>query len=370
MAYKRNNVWEEDTEAFSESQTESILDKCRLDVVGETATHFLMYCPFHGNTDSPALALSKTKGVYNCFNPACGAAGGIRRLIAHQQPKLNPFQIERLIINSKHDNVTPFADRLKAVMAEEPEFVEFPQEQLTKLKLALPGSIAERYMIEERGFTTETLDYFDVGYSVNQNMVIVPMHDPKGNPIGLIGRTPSKTDKRFKNSTNLPKSKTVWNFHRAKKHDTLIVTEASYDSMRVHQAGYPGTGALLGGSISEWHKQQIDRTFSTIIIMTDFDKRLPPKSNCSLCKDREPDEFGIRCVGHRPGRELGRSIVRAFPHKKILWAAYDDTCVYPHGAKDVGDLTDAEIRQCIKNAVSNIDYVFWEIEDQDLLTQS
>jgi len=189
------------------------------------------------------------------------------------------------------------------------------------------------------------------------------MHDPKGMPIGLIGRTPSHTDKRFKNSTNLPKSKTTWNFHRAKRTgDTVIVCEASYDAMRIHQAGYPNVVALLGGHVTPYHLEQLGRHFSTIIIMTDFDKK-QYRANCRACKNRKFKHNEVRCKGHRPGRELGHQIADALSHKRILWATYDDKCVFPNGAKDASDMTDDEIRQCLKNAISHVEYSLWDIED-------
>lgn len=214
-------------------------------------------------------------------------------------------------------------------------------------------SPAHTYMIG-RGFDEDTLDYFKIGYSAKQNMVVVPMHDPNGMPIGLIGR--SIADKRFKNSTGLPKAKTCWNFHRAKRTgDTVIVCEASFDAMRIHQAGYPNVVALLGGHVTDMHLAQLSRTFSKIIIMTDFDHK-QYRPNCRMCNYK-------KCRGHRPGRDLGRAIQSRLPNKRVLWAAYDDTCVYPHDAKDAGDMTDNEIRQCLKNAISNLEYTQWSIED-------
>jgi hypothetical protein len=35
---------------------------------------------------------------------------------------------------------------------------------------------------------------------------------------------------------------------------------------------------------------------------------------------------------------------------------YSDKEVYPHEAKDAGDLTDEEIKYCIKNAKSYVEY--------------
>ena len=59
------------------------------------------------------------------------------------------------------------------------------------------------------------------------------------------------------------------------------------------------------------------------------------------------------------GRELGHSIAGRLRNKNLLWASYEYGKVYPHGAKDAGDMTDEEIKACIKNAVSDIEYRSW-----------
>lgn len=308
------------------------------------------------------MAIDKSNGMYHCFNPSCEMSGTLLELLKLRKG-LNPFQAQRAVIKYANVHSTPFADRLAEAMKSDPDFVEFPQVVLDKMKADFPGSVGEDYMLS-RGFEYNTLDFFDVGYSDKKNMVIVPMHDPKGMPIGLIGRTPSHTDKRFKNSVNLPKSKTAWNFHRAKTHgDTVIVCEASYDAMRVHQAGYPNVVALLGGHVTSFHLAQIARTFSKVIIMTDFDKKIY-RPNCRMCRGVTVDGKHKECWGHRPGRDLGRSIVKGIPNLKTMWAAYDSTCVYPHGAKDAGDMTDEEIRHCLRNAISNLEYSQWKIEEE------
>jgi DNA primase len=335
-------------------QTEALLEECRVEVVTDTFTHFLCLCPWHGNTETPALAVDKVRGVYHCFNPSCDRSGTLETMIETLLHK-NIFQAKRMIATYKNNNFKPVNKRLEEAMMIEPDFVEFSQAALDKLKADFPGSIAQDYM-RGRGFEDETLDYFDVGYSGKKNMVTVPMHDPKGMPVGLIGRTPSATDKRFKNSVGLPKAKTAWNFHRAKRHgDTIIVCEASYDAMRIHQSGYPNVIALLGGSVTEHHAAQIARNFARIILMTDFDKK-QYKPNCRACN------YEV-CRGHRPGRDLGRAIIKAVPNKQVLWASYDDEFVYPRGVKDASDMTDAEIRTCLKNAIPNLTYIEWNIEE-------
>ncbi len=76
---------------------------------------------------------------------------------------------------------------------------------------------------------SEASSYFELGYSENMGMVTVPVHSPDGMAIGIVGR--SIEGKAFKNSTNLPKSKTLFNIHRAKKiGDQVIVVESSFDA--------------------------------------------------------------------------------------------------------------------------------------------
>lgn len=353
MDSRRGNEWENSSTVYSERQVESVLEVCNVEIVSETPTHFLCYCPFHGNMDTPAFEVDKTLGLFYCFNPSCENTGSLQDLVRRLKG-VGPWEALRIIIKYKHSDPEGLSRRVEEALAKKVDFVEFPQAVLDKLRADFPGSIGEEYM-RSRGFEDETLSFFEVGFSQNKNMVAVPMHDPTGMPVGIIGRTPSHTSKQFHNSVNLPKSLTAWNFHRARRSgDTVIVCEASYDAMRVHQAGYPNVIALLGGHVSAHHIRQISQTFSTAIIMTDFDP-LQYRPNCKLCSYD-------RCKGHRAGRDLGRSLVKGLPNMKVMWAAYDDNVVFPHDAKDASDMTDDEIRQCLKGAVSNLEYVLWNPE--------
>lgn len=339
-------------------------------------SHFLCYCPFHGNRRDPAFAADKVKGLWTCFNPACGASGTLQQLIKRRKG-LDYFQTARVILKYKQSDSGSAEERIAEAWKVEPDFVEFPREPLSRMASDFWDSDAHRYMLS-RHFEDAVLEHFEVGYSpekwvvskktqkpyLKDKMVIVPMHDPKGMPVGLIGRTIE--GKRFKNSDNLPKSLTMFNLHRAKRCGaTVIIVESSFDVMRLHQAGYPNVVALLGGSLSPQQIKQLNRYFDTIIIMTDFDKkRFEKPGTCNKCTTYE-------CAGHRAGRDLGRKIAESLPNKKILWAAYDDECVFPYKplegyrdkpAKDPGDMNDDEIRQCLKNAVSHYQYIDWEID--------
>lgn len=312
-------------------------------------------CPFHGNTESPAFAVDKEKGLFTCFNPSCNNSGKLEDLPRRILSK-NFFQSKRIILKHKNAVAKPLVERL-ADISKKAELPEVDSETVDRLAENFWNSPAVSYM-RGRGFNDDTLKFFKIGYSFKKNLVSVPMYDPTGKfCVGFIGRTIE--DKRFRNSDGLPKKEIPWNLQNARLHgDTVIVCESSFDAMRIHQAGYPNVIALLGGHLSPWHIDHLNKNFSRIIIMTDFDKQ-QFQVNCNKCKKQ-----GHRlCVGHRPGRDLGRQIVTQLPNKRVFWAAYDDTCVYPRGVKDATDMTDEEIRHCLKNAISNFTYSQWNIEN-------
>lgn len=298
--------------------------------MGETNNDFLCYCPFHSNRHTPSFSISREKGAYICFNPSCGEAGTIVELVKKTLSK-NEYEAIRYIAAKEAETIDNFDDMLTSMFEEKPAFEEFSQDTLDKLYNNLGLSESARQYLNSRGISEQSMHDFKLGYSDNMNMVITPVHSPDGTPIGLVGR--SIEGKAFKNSTNLPKSKTLFNLHRAKRIGShVIIVESNFDAIRIHQAGFPNVVATLGGFLSKEQHHLLNRYFNKITIMTDADEA---------------------------GRELGMSIANKLRNKDILWASYSYGKIYPHNAKDAGDLTDEEIKACISNAVSDIEYRSW-----------
>lgn len=337
-------------QAYSPVHVKAILHGLGLKIFGETYNDFLCLCPFHGNRHTPSFSVSHTKGLYLCFNPSCDASGTILELVKEISHR-NDYEALRFIESCRNESAPDFEDELAALLDEKPEFVPFPQSKLDEMHDVMGGiyAMGATEYLASRGIGREQIDYFKIGYSEIQDMIIVPVHSPDGIPVGLVGR--GIHEKTFKNSRNLPRSKTLFNIHRAKRYGgTVVICEASFDAIRVHGAGYPNVVATLGGYISKDNIANLNRFFNRIIIMTDNDD--PEKHIAQNCRKCYPET----CKGHNPGRDLGMSIAKALPNKQIDWAMFDSNTVYPHGAKDAGDMTDDEIRQCIKNAVSHVEY--------------
>ena len=290
----------------------------------------MFYCPFHSNRHTASCCINKSSGAWLCFNPSCGESGTLTELVKRVLNK-NDFEAMRFISAQETEVLNNFDEMMAGMFEEKPDFEEFSAETLKGLYNGLVGSEKAKDYFKSRGIDMSSMEHFSLGYSEKQNMVTVPVHSPDGIPIGIVGR--SIEGKSFKNSTNLPKSKTLFNVHRAKRiGSNVIVVESSFDAIRVHQAGFPNVVATLWGFLSTEQQCILNRYFNRVILMTDADLA---------------------------GRKLGLSIANRLKNKDLLWASHEYGKIYPHDAKDAGDMTDEEIKTCIKNSVSDIEYRSW-----------
>lgn len=314
------------TYSVAPEQVRTVVESIGVEVTGETEAVFFGYCPFHSNRDTHAFAVNKDTGLFICFNPSCGEKGNLVQLVQRltERTETEAFRY----IDKKGGETSYDVSNIVDKMFEKDSLPLFPQMKVEELHNNLLESPRAIEYMEGRGFDLDTLRTFEVGYSKERDMIVVPAHDHSGQPVGLIGR--SVEGKQFKNSKGLPRNHIVFNLHRAKRvGETAIITESSFDAMRVHQAGYPNVVALLGSQISKDQFALIERHFPKVIIMTDADK---------------------------PGREVGKALASGLRSTLVQWAIYKMGEVYPHGAKDAGDMNIEEIKQCIQNSISDFEY--------------
>ena len=330
MAIRGYNARKIDSTQYAPNHIKSVIKALGLDIVAEPGNEVMFYCPFHSNRHTASCCINKSSGAWLCFNPSCGESGTLTELVRRVLHK-NDFEAIRFIATQEKAALNNFDEIMADMFEEKPDFEEFSQETLDRLHADLLVSQSAKDYLKSRSINEESMNHFGLGYSTSMNMVISPVHSPDGRPIGLVGR--SIEGKSFKNSTNLPKSKTLFNVHRAKKiGEHVIVVESNFDAIRIHQAGFPNVVAVLGGVLSTEQHKILNRYFNKITVMTDADLA---------------------------GRELGLSIANRLKNKDLLWASYEYGKIYPHDAKDAGDMTDEEIKSCIKNAVSDIEYRSW-----------
>lgn len=314
-------------EKYTKSDIRSILNALKIQVEAETSKDFLCLCPFHNNKNTPSFEVNYYTGLFLCFNPSCDERGSLNALIAKITGK-NEFEALRFIYSTIGKKSHNIEQELEDLMQEEKPLPIFSSEKVVEMCKALSSSTRACEYLVSRGINVQTQMEFQMGYSEKQDMVVVPLRMPDGQCVGIIGRAIDGKD--FKNSKNLPRNKTLFNLHNARKHGgKIIVCESSFDAIRIHQAGFPNVVATLGGHISKENIQNLNKYASSIVIMTDSDGA---------------------------GRKLGQDIANKLSHKEILWGSYEYGMIYPHDAKDAGDMTDDEIRQCINNAIHHYEY--------------
>lgn len=334
---------EADSETYSPEYVKNILSALGLRYEHESGDQLTMLCPWHEDS-TPSFTVNTTSGLYYCFVPSCQKAGGLLDIVMNYGG-LNHFEALRFMAKAKPDENEAFYDQLAGLLREEEQFVVFSPEKIESLSQGLSEAAID-YM-GGRGINEDTLKEFNVGYSDKMKMVSVPCYSHTNVPVGIIGR--SVEGKRFKYSKNMPIAKVWFNLNRAKRQSgTVIIVEAAFDAMRIHQAGYPNVIAILGGNVSKYKMELLNTYFDTIIIMTDNDpvKKYDP-CNSKKCTDG--------CIGHSPGRDAGDLIARGF-FREVRWACQDANTIYPHNAKDAGELTDQEIRSVIENAMTDPEY--------------
>ena len=330
MAIRGHNARKVNSTQYAPNHIKSIVKALGLDIVAEPGNEVMFYCPFHSNRHTASCCINKDSGAWLCFNPSCGESGTLVELVRRVLHK-NDFEAIRFIATQETEILNNFDEFVAGMFEDKPDFEEFSQETINRLHADLSLSQNAKDYLISRGINEESMNHFFLGYSNSMGMVVTPVHSPDGTPIGIVGR--SIEGKSFKNSTNLPKSKTLFNIHRAKKiGNHVIIVESNFDAIRIHQAGFPNVVATLGGFLSTEQHNLLNRYFNKVTIMTDADLA---------------------------GRELGLSIANRLKNKDLLWASYEYGKIYPHDAKDAGDMTDEEIKACIVNAVSDIEYRSW-----------
>lgn len=286
---------------YTEEQVKRTLEAIGVDAPSETADDFLVFCPFHDNSRTPAGEVSKESGVFYCFS--CSSTATLEKLVMFMTQR-SYFESVRLIGSKKSEgNVMTEINKTLTIKTE----TFFDDNKLMQLHTSLLHSQRALDYIEFRQLLPGK-EKFQLGYSENYDMVTVPVHNADGQPLGFVAR--SIAGKEFKNTTGLRKSKTLFNLHRVKTSPQVVIVESSFDAIRLDIIGIPAV-ATLGAGVSKKQVELLNKYFNRVVIVPDADQA---------------------------GKEMRDKLVEQLGSKVTSVAL-------PSGAKDVGDLTDNQLRK-------------------------
>lgn len=292
---------------YSPEQIRRVLAGSGIDVENEVDSDFIVFCPYHANYRTPAGEISKDRGTFFCFS--CHESRSLQDFVMHVTGK-SFFEVSRFIDSMSVE--TDILESITKTLEEKPEFEPYDELLIKRLNnQALESPRAMRYY-EGRRITVESIKRFYLGYSENQDMVTIPMQTPDGSAfVGFVAR--SVEGKDFKNTPKLPKSKILFNLHRAKMYDTVYVVESSFDAIRLDQAGIPAV-ATLGANVPRSQVELLTKHFNNVIVIPDNDDA---------------------------GRDMAARIIDKMGPRATAIGL-------PTRFKDIGDMTDADIAELTK----------------------
>ena len=298
-----------------------------VDIIGEyvhlkkQGRNYFGLCPFHGE-NTPSFSVSPDKQIYHCFG--CKAGGNAisflmdidglsfqEAIIKLAEKGKIPLDLE---IGSEQNRSDSKVNSEKKQMLEAHELLQkFYHHLLVNTK---EGQNALEYLVD-RGFTLDSIEKFQIGYSLPswdfvvkllqkrgfslslmekagliiqkensdsyfdrfRNRIMFPIQNSKGETIAFAGRSIEKEDQpKYLNSPETElfnKSNVLYNFFRAKsfikKQQQAILFEGFADVISADKAELYNGIATMGTSLTEQHVQLIRRMTDTIIICYDSD---------------------------------------------------------------------------------------------------
>ena len=249
---------------YTTEQIKRVIAGSGISVESEVDSDYIIFCPFHNNSRSPAGEVDKFNGTFFCFS--CQHVANLVELVMHTSAR-SYFEAVRFIKSKETES--DLTQEISKKLYVKPEFTQYDQVLIKRLnQQALESPRAMRYY-SGRLITEDSVKKFALGFSEKQDMVTIPVHSPDGMEIGFVGR--SIEGKEFKNTPGLPKSKTLFNLNRVKTADRVYVVESSFDAIRLDQCGFPAV-ATLGANVSNIQTDLLQKYFNNVIVIADNDE--------------------------------------------------------------------------------------------------
>lgn len=163
--------------------------------------------------------------------------------------------------------------------------------------------------LTERNFDNhELLQHFGLKYQQGglwHGMITIPLHDMHGSFVGYLGRrvTNLKCGK-YKIQKGIKRSRLLFNLHRVDVTATLFIVEGPFDVLRLFQAGYANTVALLGSQLSEFQYTVLKNTSPVLLL----DQDVAGYKAASQMKQRLPHAIQIDLPAKDPAAMTSREL--------------------------------------------------------------
>ena len=280
-------------------------------------TNYWACCPFH-NEKTPSFSVSPTKGIYKCFG--CGKGGNsvnfVMELGGFTYPEALRELAQKYNIEIQEKELTPDqidrADKRDGIYLISSYANKFFQKELWNSK---EGKLVGLSYFNQRGFSKEIIEKFQLGYSPKQKdaltkqaikdsyqkefleesglsffnekssadrfreRVIFPIHNYSGKVLGFGGRAldPKNKAKYLNSPENLiyHKSKVLYGLYFSKseiaKQNNCYIVEGYTDVVSMHQVGIKNVVSASGTALSAEQVNLIGRLTKNMTLLFDGD---------------------------------------------------------------------------------------------------
>ena len=266
----------------------------------KTGSSYKTLCNVHGDR-SPSLSINPRKQIYKCF--VCDHGGNaldyliwaqkfsypdavkyLAKLVGDDsssylndyEPKIKYNEKQLSLIDCFKDVTNLFSYYLNIYEKQEPLKTFLKQRNLTNQEIIkyqigyAPNANEDNYLniIQNKNHSLSTLINASIISETNQklifnNRLIFPILDEDENVIALSGRAidQNQEPKYFhsKESLIFKKNQTIYNYHRAKKYDELIIVEGFMDVIAFNKINQDNAIALMGLSLNSEQIQKIKK---------------------------------------------------------------------------------------------------------------
>lgn len=281
-----------------------------VDVIGEylplvqKGKNYFAVCPFHDD-HSPSMSISKDKQIFRCF--VCGTSGNVISFVRDYE-KVS-FQ-EAVEILGKRIGIKLQSDKsVKSSPYQELYDIYNISKEYYKNNLNTKEGEQARSYLSKRNLTKETIDYFDIGLSLDGNLtsslskkhdikklidiglsnsegkdlfknrIMFTIKDNEGRTVAFSGRKYALNNEpkyiNSKESIIFKKGTILYNFYNSKeyirKQKEIIISEGFMEVIRLHTIGIDNTVALMGTSFTKEHLNIIKNLKCKVVLNLDQD---------------------------------------------------------------------------------------------------
>ncbi|MCH8340455.1 MAG: DNA primase [Chloroflexi bacterium] len=317
----------------------------------KSGKNFTGFCPFHANTRTPAFVVFPDTGTWRCFG-ACNEGGDVYKYVMKKEGWDFPQALQNL------------AERAGVELRPRTPEQEEQEEAQVGLRGLLESAVtfyrnnllhSDQVLgyLQGRGFSSEALESFGVGYAPDswdalqafllekghkhlqlveagliakrenggfydrfRNRIMFPIRDARGRMAGFGARISDPKDQpKFINSPQtvlFDKGRLLFGLDGARKAiraaDQAVVVEGYFDVIALHQAGHGNAVSPMGTALTSHQLRSLKRYSRNIVLALDADAAgnqatLRGLNVAREALDREPDPvFDARGLVRHEGR--------------------------------------------------------------------